>query len=385
VDVARARVQLLRPFDMCPQIVFARTAVRSREFGPTEASGGANVLVGSAAGTDGEDVAVRARHELIERASNILAGRAAERAGAVVGSFAQLRRQGTEALDPAAWHMLDESSREIPMLWVGGRSLIDGRDVLVPAGAAFLRHRPPPGCAAPIRAGSAGVAAHLDEALAGRHALREMLERDLIARSWFADGSASIADPQPPLPPSLDTACQTLGLELSAFALAGPRGWDCVVACLHAPPRAAQSFGARCVAGDDLATGLERAVYEALMVRWSMSTPVAHRAWDAMRARPQPPLPENALEHALWTFHEQDSLGRWLANAAPIARAPDAGKSAGLDLAAAVAEQTGGDVVAVSSSVAGIGADAVVMRVVAPGAMSLPARATRGVVPHPFG
>ncbi len=339
------------------------------------------MLVGSAAGTDEDDVAVRARHELIERASNILAGRAAQRAGMVVATFAQLRARRIEALDPAAWSDAPDGVRELPMSWVEGRSLIDDRDLLVPAGAAFLRHVPGPGTVRALKTGSAGVAAHVDRAQAVRHALREVLERDLVARSWVGDGRAWVASPAPALPQAVEAALTALGLEVTAIVVPGPDGWGSIVACLHAPERGAQSFGARCVAGDDSATGFARAVFEALMVRWSMGTAVARRGWAAMAEREPPALPASALEHALWTFHEQDSLGLWLRRCVT----PEHRKPAAADLVVAVAEHTGGDVVAVDSTVPALASNAVVMRVVVPGARSLPARATRGTRPHPFG
>jgi len=378
------RVEVFRPFESCPGIVFGRTAARSHAFGATGASGasgGKPTIVGSAAGSDEVDVAIRARNELVERVSNVLAGRAAERAADIVASFAQLRRDGTDALDPAAWGPAD--LRQAPMLWVKGRSLIDERDVLVPAGAAFLRHRPPAGSPA-LRAGSAGVAAHATTALAVRHALREVLERDLVARSWFDAGPSWIITDEHPWPSPLTEAFKTLQLEASRLVIPGPRGFGCVVICLHAAGATQQSFGARCVSGaNDLMAGFERGAYEALMVRWSMGTPAARRAWEAMRVRPeQPPLPTDALEHALWTFHEQDSLGRWQAAstvAGDIADDPERG------LAAAVAEHTGADVVVVDSRATHDSDDAAVVRVVAPGARRLPARAARGVAPHPLG
>ncbi len=385
------RVEVFRPFPACPDIIFGRAAARSEAFGPTEASGGAPVVVGSAAGCDEADVALRAQNELVERVGNILAGRAAEREGAVVATFAKLRRQGAAALDPAAWRPAADGVRDAPMLWVSGRSLVDGRDVLVPAGAAFLRHEPPPGCAVTLRAGSAGVAAHATVALAERHALLEVLERDLIARSWYGAGPVRVAAAQrwpAPLGPALDA----LGLHATTLVLAGPARSACVVTCLHEPGRASQSFGARCTAaGRDLPAAGERGAYEALMVRWSMGTAVAQRALEDMRARGRPALPANAVEHALWTFHEQDSLGHWLAKATapaaptPAADGPAVEQEQEQELAAAVARHTGEDVVAVDSTVPGAEADAVVVRVVAPGARRLPARASPGVLPHPFG
>ena len=134
---------------------------------------------------------------------------------------------------------------------------------------------------------------------------------------------------------------------------------------------------------EDLAAGFERAAYEALMVRWSMTTPVARRAWEAMRLRPeQPPLPTDALEHALWTFHEQDSLGLWQAAATA---ALDLGAPDERELAAAVAEHTGDDVILVDSAAHGHHEGIAVVRVVAPAAWRLPTKAAAGSTPHPFG
>ncbi|HEX8159518.1 MAG TPA: YcaO-like family protein [Solirubrobacteraceae bacterium] len=376
------RVEVFRPFESCPDIVFGRTAARSDAFGATEASGGKPIIVGSSAGSDEADVATRAHNELVERVSNVLAGRAAERAAEIVASFAQLRRDRRAALNPAAWGRAD--LHEAPMLWVRGRSLIDDRDVLVPAGAAFLRHRPPAGSPDALRAGSTGIAAHATTALATRHALREVLERDLMARSWFEAGRSWIDTVNRPWPSPLPAAFQALGLEASTLVLPGPPGFGCAVTCLHAPGRTQQSFGARCVSGDqNLVAGFERAAYEALMVRWSITTRVARRAWEAMRLRPeQPTPPADALEHALWTFHEQDSLGHW--QAASTAGG-DLGARPERELASAVADHTGEDIVVVDSAARGTADGIAVVRVVAPAARRLPAKAAVGATPHPFG
>ena len=375
------RVEVLRPFESCPGILFARTAARSETFGATEASGGKPIIVGSSAGSDERDVTIRARNEVVERVSNVLAGRAAERAAETVASFAQLRRGGQPALDPTAWGPPD--LRDAPMLWVKGRSLLDEREVLVPAGVAFMRHRPPPGSPL-LRAGSAGVAAHATTALAVHHALREVLERDLVARSWFESGPSWVMTDHHRWPWPLTEALQTLQLEAMRLVLPGPHGFGCVVTCLHGTGATKQSFGARCVSGaKDLATGFERAAYEALMVRWSMGTEVARRAWDAMRARPDhPSVPADALEHALWTFHEQDSLGRWQSASTP---AGDLRHRPEREPSSAVAEHTDDDVIVVDCTAALGFEDVAVVRVVAPGARRLPAKAASSGAPHPFG
>jgi len=134
-------VEVFAPFPESAQVVFGRVAARSAAFSRTCASGGAPVLIGSAAGHDPQDVAVRARGELLERMSNVLAGRAAEAAGTVVATFEQLRRRRAPAVDPVHWG--GPQARETCQLWVEGRSLLTGAEALVPAGVAFLHHRPP--------------------------------------------------------------------------------------------------------------------------------------------------------------------------------------------------------------------------------------------------
>lgn len=439
-------------------MVFGRTAARSEAFGPLDAAGGAPVLVGSAAGSCAEDVAVRARGELIERVCNILSGRRAERAARVVATYEDLLRRGIPALDPASWRELEAMHdpatadgeeagaghvgtelRAAPMLWVPGLSLVAGSEVLVPAGAVFLQYRPPAGCAQLLRAGSTGLSAHPSGAHATRHALLELFERDLVWRSWYLPAR----DPAEPameqvragpeeLGATISSALGALQLEAAVLALSGPAGVTCVVACLHEPDRTGQSFGARCVllqapsaphsggACQRLDGPVRKAVYEALMVRWSMGTSVARQAWAAMRKRhgaAGPPEPVTALEHALLTFHRQDSLRHWLAGV--TAGGPAAGSglgpeqeptepaSAGADegrLARLLAGHTGEDVVAVETTVAAMAPGGeVVVRVVAPGARRLQAddrrdvlagggpegtgRAGRGLgtLPHPFG
>ncbi|MGH8899333.1 MAG: YcaO-like family protein [Egibacteraceae bacterium] len=422
---------MFRPFAERHPVVFGRVAARSEAFAPTCASGGAPVVIGCAAGSSAEAVIPRARGELTERVSNILAGRAAESEGRVMTTFAELRRAGAAALDPAAWPELEAATelRQARMLWVTGTSLISHDEVLVPASAVFLRHRPPPGCALMLRAGSAGVSAHLSWKTAVCHALLEVLERDLISGSWYGTDGDALALRRPALSPLLGQALDELGLQPTVLVLPGPDASTasrpnspapaggpanavCVVVCLHTAERRQQSFGARgvLVASDvSLFGGAEVAAYEALMVRWSMGTPVARRAWQDMQGSSLLTLPRGALEHALWTFHRQDSLGRWLAKAAAAKErtamvdgwtAPETTKpDATVDerrLARLLAEHTGQDVVVVDTPAPKVCADGLtVVRVVASGARRLPSDERtvplshgtdrHNPLPHPFG
>lgn len=363
-------------------------------------------MIGSAAGSSPQAVIPRARGELLERVSNILAGRAAESGRGVIGTFTQLRRAGTAVMDPATWRELGASApaalRQERMLWVAGTSLVTGDEILVPASAAFLHHRPPSSCSVMLRAGSTGVSAHTSWKAAVTHALREVLERDLVWRSWYGMNGPVLTLRHPPLSPTLTQALDELRLQQAVLVLPGPANTACVVVCLHTAQCRKQSFGARCVAaagGAPLLEGIELAAYEALMVRWSMGTPVARRASQDLRDNPSAP-PMGPLEHALWTFHRQNSLGHWLARAAAHHEwaAPTtigADTTTGWNrLARLLAEDTGEDVVVVDTTTREVCGDGItVVRVVAPGAGRLPAderdapREPHGhrALPHPFG
>ncbi|AZM51587.1 hypothetical protein DMA15_02470 [Streptomyces sp. WAC 01529] len=374
--------QVFVPFPVEPAVFFGRVAARSALFAATDSAGGDHVLIGSASGAHPEDVAVRARGELLERLGNVLAARAAEEACTLLADHAELVRRGAPALDPAPWSGPD--TRSVRQLWVTGHSLLSGSEVLVPAGLAYLQHRPPAGCAAPDRAGSTGLAAHPDPGTAVEHAAWETLERDLLRRSW--------QDParHPPrhrpvhdeLPLPLRRVCEHLGLRATAFTLPAP-GFHAVAICLHTPEHTEQTFGARCGPSGQEAELIARAAHEALMVRWSMSTSAARR----VRGRSLPGNgPVSAVEHAVWTYLGcQDAMARWLphttADRCPTGQGP-------VDPVRLLSEHTGQDVIAVDTTPAAFAASGTaVVRLIAPGALPLPSASPIGsrIPPHPFG
>ena len=363
--------QVFAPYPEQPGLLFARVAARSASFEGTSAAGGAPVLVGSAAGCDRAQVALGARGELLERLGNVVAGREAEAAAETVGTRKELRRRGIPALDP-------ELRTEARRLWVRGRT-IRGAEVFVPAGSAFLQHRPPVGCDAPESAGSTGIAAHPDPASAARHAAWEVLERDLVRRSWYG-----ITDRPPrlvPLVPATPLAecLRAQGLAATAFTVPAPAGTACAVVCLHRPDGTGQAFGARCGPASTLEALLEKAAYEAVMVRWSMRTQVARQAWDQWRGADPP---ATAVQHALWTYHVQDSLRLWGVRPAVDDRSATGVRTDPLEI---LAEHTGRDVVLVeTTSAPARDAGVHVVRVLAPGALPLPSGGGPGH-PHPFG
>ncbi|MBB5936428.1 YcaO-like family protein [Streptomyces zagrosensis] len=379
--------QVFTPFEEDPGIVLARTAARAPEFAAVRAVGtrrGDDVVVGCAAGGDRADVIRRARGELLERMGNILAGRRAEAAPRWLGSYEDWRRRGVSALDPAA--LLGSLGSRVPRgLWIAARSLLTGDEVLVPAGAVYLRHRPSPGHAIVAGAGSTGLGAHPDPQKAVGHAAREILERDLIRRSWCEARApaphAARAGPDD-LPVCVRNVLDQRELHATVLSLPAADGSICAVVCVHADDGTAQTFGARCAPARQRASAVASAAYEALMVRWSVTSPAALRSWAEWGGRT---LPRSALEHALWTYHRQDSLGHWL-DRLPHPTAP---AGAGLeDGPAALAAHTGEDVLFVETDTPQIRAEGLsVVRLIAPGTRPLPSGdgGAPGALPHPLG
>lgn len=395
--------QVFTPWPAHPGVLMARVAARSAAFDGTSAAGGASVLVGSAAGHDRDRVVLGARGELLERLGNVLAGREAEAAAGTpagtVGTRHGLAGAGVLVLAP-------EERPEGRRLWVRGRTH-RGEPVLVAAGAAFLQHRPPPGCERLPRTGSTGVASHPDPEAAARHAAWEVLERDLVRRSWFGLTEGAPRRVRAVLPPALAELARDQAFLVTAFLLPAPAGAACAVACVHRVDGTGQTFGARCGPGTSVPELVEKAVYEALMVRWSMGTEVARRTWEQWRGQSPP---TTAVQHALWAYHRQDSLRLWGVaresgdgpSQAPPAGAPDAppdvpaerpfpadadaGPGSGaVDPVRVLAGHTGRDVVLVDTTgrparEAGVR----VVRVLAPGARQLPSGTGPGH-PHPFG
>lgn len=397
--------QLFTPYPDHPDVVMARIAARSAAFGATSAAGGAPVLVGSATGHRRERVAAGARGELLERLGNVMAGREAEAAAETVGTLAELREAGHPVLEPKV-------RPDARRLWVRGRT-VRGADVLVAASSVFLQHRPPPRCEGVPAVGSTGVAAHPDPTAAIRHAAWEVLERDLVRRSWYG------LDPQPPVrlttrvPSPLAELILAQQLVATAFRVPAPTGAVCAVVCLHRPDGSGQTFGARCGPATAVPALVETAAYEALMVRWSMDTPVARRTWDQWHGSSPP---TTAVQHALWAYHRQDSLRLWgvrtherprdrdtpyrprrftsaLPDGPTDRRAAAPGETdaftdpagTGPDPLALLARHTGREVITVETTAkpardAGVR----VVRVLAPGAGPLPSRTDSGP-PHPFG
>ncbi|MFI6598664.1 YcaO-like family protein [Nonomuraea sp. NPDC050536] len=385
------RVRLFHPYTGL-DLVFGRTAVRSDAFSSSSASGDQQVIIGAAAGFDDHDVRRRARGELIERTGNILNGRAAEQRADVIASYHELRRAGRPAVDPVQWADAPASSdpRGMRMMWVEAESLTGDGHVLVPASVVFLHHRPPAGCGMLLRATSAGLSAHTGRDPAIAHALLEVLERDLLWRAWYSGESRPAPVDLEPSPP-LRRVLAALELDHTLLAVSPNDDLWCVIACLHRPDRTEQTFGAKCMIPVDSRSwhkAVEAALLEAVMVRWSMTSPVAVRAWQRFQASGGDRSPENPLEHALLAYHERDGLAELLG----IAREESVGPSATTErkdtptLAQDIAALTGQDVLFVDTTAPAPSQYGMsVARVVAPGARRLPTAEPTADRPHPFG
>ncbi|MYS81523.1 YcaO-like family protein [Embleya scabrispora] len=401
--------QVFSPYDRRPDIVIARIAVRSAHFDPVCASGNRPIVVGSAAGHRREQVVTSARGELLERVGNILAGRAAEaNDAALVATYAELRRRGMPALDPAAATpdgfanaTPPETARTTRRLWVLGRRAHTDAEIHVPAGAVFLHHRPPTGCDPGPGVGSTGLAAHPDPQAAADHAAWEILERDLIRRSWYGLSPAPTPLPTGEPPDSPATLLTELDVTASILDIPATPGTRCVVVCLHAPNGTGQTFGARCGLDSAVPPLIEKAAYEALMVRWSMTSPVAVDTWTRWQGSHPP---RTAVQHALWAYHRQDSLALWTSRdhhdadpAAPQQPATHAtpetatvpANRSGLT---ALAAHTARDVILVDTTAGPARTfGTTVIRAIAPGAAALPTgpadehHPPKSPAPHPFG
>jgi ribosomal protein S12 methylthiotransferase accessory factor len=136
------------------------------------------------------------------------------------------------------------------------------------------------------------------------------------------------------------------------------------------------------------------------MVRWSMDSSAACKVWSRMCIADRY-SPYGPLEHALHTFHRQDSLSHLL-DGSKQRTWPDPAlwqltvptSVTGKSISRLLADHTGEDVVAVNTTVPAVGPPGtVVVRVVAPGARRLPADEqaqppppqARTRLPHPLG
>ncbi|HZH02956.1 MAG TPA: YcaO-like family protein [Myxococcaceae bacterium] len=129
-----------------------------------------------------------AAHAALSEAAELAASETVDPVDLRWASAIQMRgRFGKEAVwgvGPWMRERTDADLESITLAWVEGRGLFTGAQVWVPAAAVFC---PPPGqmglAPLPVRWTSNGLAAHPRREAAVAHALRELAERDTLARA----------------------------------------------------------------------------------------------------------------------------------------------------------------------------------------------------------
>lgn len=109
------------------------------------------------------------------------------------GSAVELQKSGKPYINPALLAPLTSVqakncgvvpfSRALPIQWTKGFSYQQNCEVYIPTDIVYYGHKP--GKNQIYIGNSSGVAAHLDEFLAKKHALIELIERDAIMRNWY--------------------------------------------------------------------------------------------------------------------------------------------------------------------------------------------------------
>lgn len=255
-------------------------AARSSTFTGSLKARGDRVLIGAALGPDPADVRRRSLAELVERVSAV--------------------RRGREWL-----HENPGDPTQYPVLDLAGASA----DRL-PTAACVLQF--PGGDAGTL---ANGIAAHRDWPSAVEHALYEAVERHQLMCSWYLrDWPVSELPAQ--LPEELQQAVDALGGVCRLFQVGGPP-LNTVLAVLAQPDGTQLTCGS--AAGPDRQRNCEKAVTEALMLRYSIRTSAAVAdLHGATRAE----TPANSLEHVLQHYDHGAPVLQWYRSRAGAASSP---------------------------------------------------------------
>ncbi|MEV0616405.1 YcaO-like family protein [Nonomuraea sp. NPDC050404] len=154
-------------------------------------------------------------------------------------------------------------TRDLEVEWVGGRDLVSGEDVLVPAPLVYLNHARPPHTN--LHA-NAGIAAGSDRARAERSALEELFERDAVTLWWLRGEQAVRFEPHG-LDGPVEEARQR-GLSVTFLAIGSEFGVPVAGAFLEDRDRQIVAFGTACRADPEAAAA--KAFTEAV-VSYTMS------------------------------------------------------------------------------------------------------------------
>lgn len=287
------------------------------------------MLTGAAFGLDDDDVRRRAFAELVERLSAFEA--AFERPMHAVGSVAEARqRLAAPVVAPSALQHFDPRQRLPPYIDrspdTGRRTLVEGFDartgaaVLVPALAAFLTWRPPPGETLFLWPGATGLAAGRTAEEAIRRGLLEVIERDACMAVWRVRGAPRRRLPSSLAPAPLREVCGGLGLSVELFGVRAGRLPGTVIAALSTSRGGHLTCGSACGGFDAPTAG--KALGEALALQWT----ARNVADDAVT--PSAP-PETSLAHVLRAFRDGPSVLAHLRGDATTAGAEGEAESPG--------------------------------------------------------
>lgn len=115
------------------------------------------------------------------------------------GSYSHIQKNGRNALAPEALSLFAEEQYALPhfffqpftddteITWIKGRRLISQEDIYIPLQLMLFFYVIPPQETRIGYSSSTGMAAHVDEARAIIAGVTEVVERDAIALSWYAD------------------------------------------------------------------------------------------------------------------------------------------------------------------------------------------------------
>lgn len=209
---------------------------------------------------------------------------------------------GRRALDPTTFAFFSASqyatpgfpavpmTRDLVMEWVPGRDLVDGSEVLVPAGPVWPSYHSPVGdrrgpLTNPVI--QAGLAAGPDREFAVWGALREVVERDAMTLSWYGGLGVRALDPPGWL---ASFAAGPQGLLATRFvALSSPFGLPVVGALVVDEVTGLLSLGTG--VDPDPVTGAVKAFAEALQLQLVLADyDDPDGAFAAAAAHPRSPL-----------------------------------------------------------------------------------------------
>lgn len=297
------------------EFVIGRFAVQSDRLPQAIEANGARVMMGAASGTYVEDVKSRAFAEFVERISGFMSGLEAEKVA--YKTLAELKRTSTEFIDLDAVVSSEAQSMasffpdailEMPLGWCKGYVLRTLQEILVPAQASFLIWQRPDNEPRFLISTASGLAAHTNREDAISHAILEVIERDSLMLSWRVHNWPVAAILSSLIPKDLINIYQSINLQLELYSLGFPDSIQTVLAILYSSNYSMLTCGSAC--GNINASTISRAIYEALMLQWTIrySSPVKN--WLKSNS-PYYKLPKLTMEYIIHAFYNGKAVVDW--------------------------------------------------------------------------